>query len=172
MLEELTEYGNNVKEEMEFTQSEINIYREPSMEGRKPGFKPRIWNTGRKKHSVRTQPSGCVWTPVARQMGSRPVGPSGGAGPEHRRAHGSASDSRSQPETDAWPGGRSWVSQSQRKQGRLQSRPAWGIRWWPCQKLRASLRERRTSQGGTLKQLASGTTKKGGILNAKWLNCL
>ena len=38
MLKELNEYSNNIKEEMKITQSEIKIYREPTVKGRNPGF--------------------------------------------------------------------------------------------------------------------------------------
>ena len=39
MLKELIEYDDNIKEEMKVTLSEIKIYQEPSVEGRKPGLK-------------------------------------------------------------------------------------------------------------------------------------
>ena len=42
-LKELTEYGNDIKEETKVTLNEIKIYREPSVEGRKTGFKSTIW---------------------------------------------------------------------------------------------------------------------------------
>ena len=53
MLKELPEYGNGIKktqEEMKATLSEIkkNI-QEPTVEGRKPGFKSMIWNRKKKK---------------------------------------------------------------------------------------------------------------------------
>ena len=45
MLKELTEYGNDIKEEMKVTLSEIRkIYREPTVKGWKLGFKSMIWN--------------------------------------------------------------------------------------------------------------------------------
>ena len=45
MLKELIEYGNSIKktqEEIKFTLSEIKIYREPTVEGMKLGFKSMI----------------------------------------------------------------------------------------------------------------------------------
>ena len=40
MLKDLIEYGNKIKEEMKVTLSEIRkIHKEPTVEGRKPGFK-------------------------------------------------------------------------------------------------------------------------------------
>ena len=39
ILKELIEYGNNIKEELKITLSEIKISREPTVKGRKPGFK-------------------------------------------------------------------------------------------------------------------------------------
>ena len=53
MLKEIIEYGNSIKktqEEMKITFSEIkkNI-QEPTVEGRKPGFKSMIWNRKKKK---------------------------------------------------------------------------------------------------------------------------
>ena len=42
MLKGLIEY-NNIKEETKVTLNEIKIYREPSVEGRKTGFKSTIW---------------------------------------------------------------------------------------------------------------------------------
>ena len=39
MLKELTEYGNHIREEMKVMLSEIKIYREPTVKGRKLGFK-------------------------------------------------------------------------------------------------------------------------------------
>ena len=49
MLKELTEYGNDIKEEMKVTLSEIRkIYREPTVKGWKLGFKSMIWNIRKK----------------------------------------------------------------------------------------------------------------------------
>ena len=44
-LTELTECGHNIREDMKATPSETKeIYRETTVEGRKPGFKSMIWN--------------------------------------------------------------------------------------------------------------------------------
>ena len=49
MLKKLIEYGNNIKEEMKVTLSEINkTYREPTVKGVQPGFKSMIWNIRKK----------------------------------------------------------------------------------------------------------------------------
>ena len=48
MLTEITEYEHKIKEELKAIQSEIKIYREPTVKGRKPGLKSMIW-TRRKK---------------------------------------------------------------------------------------------------------------------------
>ena len=48
MLKEFIEYGNNIKEKMKVTLNEIKIYREPTVKGRKPGFKSMIWNIRKK----------------------------------------------------------------------------------------------------------------------------
>ena len=38
------EYDNHIREEMKVMLSEIKIYREPTVKGRKPVFKATIWN--------------------------------------------------------------------------------------------------------------------------------
>ena len=44
-LTELTECGHNIREDMKATPSETKeIYREPTVWGRKLGFKSTIWN--------------------------------------------------------------------------------------------------------------------------------
>ena len=48
VLREIIQYSHKIKEEMKFTQSEIKIYREPTVKGRKPGFKSTIWSTRKK----------------------------------------------------------------------------------------------------------------------------
>ena len=50
MLKEFIEYGNNIKEEMKITLSEIKrkIDRERTVKGRKPRFKSTIWNIRKK----------------------------------------------------------------------------------------------------------------------------
>ena len=48
MLKELIEYGNNIKEEMKITLSEIKISREPTVKGRKLGVKSMVWNMRKK----------------------------------------------------------------------------------------------------------------------------
>ena len=52
MLKELTGYCNSIKKtqaEMKVTLSEIKkIYREPTVKGRRPGFKSTIWNIRKK----------------------------------------------------------------------------------------------------------------------------
>ena len=48
MLRELTEYGKCIRKEMKDTLSEIKILREPTVKGRKPGFKSTIWNIRKK----------------------------------------------------------------------------------------------------------------------------
>ena len=50
MLKELTEYGNHIREEMKVMLSEIKIYREPTVKGRKPEFKSKSCNI-RKKYT-------------------------------------------------------------------------------------------------------------------------
>ena len=49
MLKELIKYSNNIKEEVKVTVSEIKIYRETSVKGRKPGFRSTIWNIRKKE---------------------------------------------------------------------------------------------------------------------------
>ena len=45
MLTELIELGHKMKEEMKAIQSKIKEkYREPTVMGRKPGLKAKIWN--------------------------------------------------------------------------------------------------------------------------------
>ena len=50
MFKEPIEYGNNIKEEMKVTLSEIkkNV-QGTTVKGRKPGFKSTIWNIRKKK---------------------------------------------------------------------------------------------------------------------------
>ena len=48
ILKELIEYGNNIKEEMKITLSEIKISREPTVKGRKLGVKSMVWNMRKK----------------------------------------------------------------------------------------------------------------------------
>ena len=48
ILKELIEYGSNIKGEMKVTLSEIKICREPTVKGRKPGFKSMIWSRRKK----------------------------------------------------------------------------------------------------------------------------
>ena len=43
MLTEMVEYGSKIKE-VKAIQSEIKIYREPTVKGRKLGFKSITWN--------------------------------------------------------------------------------------------------------------------------------
>ena len=49
MLTEMTEYDHKIEEEVKAMQSEIkkNI-QEPTVKGRKPGLKSRIWNRKKK----------------------------------------------------------------------------------------------------------------------------
>ena len=54
LLKELIEYGNNIKEEMKDALSEIKIYREPTVNGKKPELKSTIWNKIN-KYSTRTE---------------------------------------------------------------------------------------------------------------------
>ena len=44
----MTEYGCKIEEEVKAMQSEIKIYREPTVKGRKPGLKSMIWNRRKK----------------------------------------------------------------------------------------------------------------------------
>ena len=48
MLTEMTEYDHKIEEEVKAMQSEIKIYREPTVKGRKLGLKSTFW-TRRKK---------------------------------------------------------------------------------------------------------------------------
>ena len=50
MLTEIVEYSCKIMEEMKATQSEIKIYREPTVTGREPGLKSMVW-TRRKKET-------------------------------------------------------------------------------------------------------------------------
>ena len=55
MCKKLSEYGNNIKEEMKITLSEITKnLSEPSVEGRKLGFKLTTWNIKKKSAFTRT----------------------------------------------------------------------------------------------------------------------
>ena len=40
----MIEYGHKIEEEVKAMQSEIQIYKEPTLKGRKPGLKSMIWN--------------------------------------------------------------------------------------------------------------------------------
>ena len=56
MLREITEYGHKIKEEVKAKQSEIKIFREPIVKGKKPGFKSTIWNKRKKnQHEKRRE---------------------------------------------------------------------------------------------------------------------
>ena len=44
MITELIEFGHRIEEEEKAMQSEIKIYREPTMKGRKLGLKSAIWS--------------------------------------------------------------------------------------------------------------------------------
>ena len=48
MLTEVIESGHKIKEEVKAIQSEIKIFREPTVKGRKLGFKSTIWNKRKK----------------------------------------------------------------------------------------------------------------------------
>ena len=48
MLTELVEYGCKGEEEVKAMQSEIKIYREPTVKGRKLGLKSTIWSRRKK----------------------------------------------------------------------------------------------------------------------------
>ena len=45
----MTEYGCKIKEEVKAIHSEIKIYREPTVKGRKLGLKSMIWIKRKKK---------------------------------------------------------------------------------------------------------------------------
>ena len=47
MLTEMFQYGCKIKE-VKAMQSEIQIYKEPTLKGRKPGLKSIIWNRRKK----------------------------------------------------------------------------------------------------------------------------
>ena len=49
-LTEMVEYGHKIEKKVKAMQSEIKIYREPTMMGRKPGLKSMVW-TRRKKET-------------------------------------------------------------------------------------------------------------------------
>ena len=51
MITELIEFGHRIEEEEKAMQSEIKIYREPTMKGRKLGLKSMIWNKRKKEAS-------------------------------------------------------------------------------------------------------------------------
>ena len=44
----MVEYGCKMEEKVKAMQSEIKIYREPTMKGRKRGLKSMIWNKSKK----------------------------------------------------------------------------------------------------------------------------
>ena len=48
MLTEMTEYGCKIKVEVKDIHSEIKIYREPTVKGRKLGLKSMIWSRKKK----------------------------------------------------------------------------------------------------------------------------
>ena len=48
MLTEITEYRRKIEEEVKAMQSEMKMYREPTVTGRKPGLKPMIWSRRKK----------------------------------------------------------------------------------------------------------------------------
>ena len=48
MLTEMVEYGRKIEEEVKAMQSEMKMYREPTVTGRKPGLKPMIWSRRKK----------------------------------------------------------------------------------------------------------------------------
>ena len=48
MLTEMVEYGHKMEEKVKAMQSEIKIYREPTVMGRKPGLKSMIWSRRKK----------------------------------------------------------------------------------------------------------------------------
>ena len=54
MLRGLIEYSHKIKEEMKDALSEIKIYSEPTVNGKKPELKSTIWNKIN-KYSTRTE---------------------------------------------------------------------------------------------------------------------
>ena len=48
MLTEMVEYGHKIEEEVKAMQSERKLYRQPTVKGRKLGFKSMIWNKRKK----------------------------------------------------------------------------------------------------------------------------
>ena len=48
MLTKMMEYRCKIEERVKAMQSEIKIYREPTVKGRKPGLKSMIWNRWKK----------------------------------------------------------------------------------------------------------------------------
>ena len=48
MLIKMVEYGYKIEEEVKAMKSEINIYREPIVKGRKLGLKTMIWSKRKK----------------------------------------------------------------------------------------------------------------------------
>ena len=44
----MVEYGHKIEEKVKAMSSEIKIYREPTVKGRKPGLKSMIWNKRKK----------------------------------------------------------------------------------------------------------------------------
>ena len=55
ILTEGVEYSYKIEEEVKAMQSGIKIYREPTIEGRKPGLKSTVWNRRKKETSTRTE---------------------------------------------------------------------------------------------------------------------
>ena len=51
----MTEYGCKIKEEVKAIHSEIKIYREPTVKGRKLGLKSMIWNKRKQKNNLSEQ---------------------------------------------------------------------------------------------------------------------
>ena len=48
MLAEIFQHGPKIEEEGKAMQSEIKIYRESTVKGRKPGLKSTVWNRNKK----------------------------------------------------------------------------------------------------------------------------
>ena len=48
MLSEMVEYGCKTEEKVKALKNEIKMYREPTMKGRKPGLRSKIWNRRKK----------------------------------------------------------------------------------------------------------------------------
>ena len=48
MLTEIVEYGQKIEEKVKAMKNEMKIYRDPTVKGRKLGFKLIIWNRKKK----------------------------------------------------------------------------------------------------------------------------